>query len=63
MFTLEKNEKKKSRGYGPQISETGVSVNHTFNVFGKFSMCRLFQHTFMSEFYTVYVILYVIILD
>ena len=31
---------KKSRGYGAQISETGVSVNHTFNAFGEFSMCH-----------------------
>ena len=31
---------KKSRGYGAQISEMGVNVNHAFNVFGEFSMCH-----------------------
>ena len=38
IFTLKKL-KKKSRGYGAQISETGVSVDHTFDVFGEFSTC------------------------
>ena len=39
VYSLLKNWKK-SRSYGAQISETGVSVTHTFNVFGEFSMCH-----------------------
>ena len=34
------NIEKKLRGYAAQILETGVTVNHAFNVFGEFSMCH-----------------------
>ena len=40
---------KKSGGYGAQILETGVFVNHTFNVFGEFSMCQTL--TSISTYY------------
>ena len=34
---------KKSVGYGAQITETGVFVNHTFNVLGNFVCVKLSQ--------------------
>ena len=50
-----------------QISETGVFVNHTFNVLGEFSMCRTFTSSstchstisayfFLRDIYTMYMI-------
>ena len=42
---------KKSQDYGAQISETGVSVNHTFNVLEEFSMCQIL--TSISTYYLI----------
>ena len=68
----EKIEKK--LGYEAQISETGVFVNNTFNVLGKFSMCQtltsiytfyltISAYFFLRDIYTMYMIQLVIILD
>ena len=44
-YILSKKNWKKSGGYGAQISETGVFVNHTFNIWGEFSMCQTLTST------------------
>ena len=59
--------KMKKKGYRARIFETGVSVNHAFNIFEEFKMCHIlssnstyypnyFSIYFLEEFYTMYVI-------
>ena len=58
---------KQPGGYGAQISETGVSVNHSLNIFGEFKMCHILtsnstyylfisEYNFLEEFCTTYAI-------
>ena len=64
LFTLKKL--KKSGGYGTEISETGVPVIHTFNIFEESMMCHILtsssthylifsRYILLEEHYTMYV--------
>ena len=66
-YVLFEKVEKKSGGYGAQISETGVFVNHTFNVLEEFSMCQtltsistyyltISAYFFLRDFYTMYML-------
>ena len=48
-YTLSEKVEKKTGGYWAQISEIGVFVNHTYNVFGEFSMYQTL--TSISNYY------------
>ena len=72
LFTLK--NLKKSGGYVTEISETGVPVIDTFNIFGESKICHILtsnsthyiiisEYIFLEEHYTMYVRYYLKLLD